>query len=113
MKNAMPAQRLVIKVGSSLVTRGGQGVDLQALNHWADQVAALRARAANAIHADAQGRHASDPERQAEGAAAGLRRHHAAHESEDGTRILPEIVLVSSGAIAERMTRLGRKKLPR
>ena len=45
MKNAMPAQRLVIKVGSSLVTRGGQGVDQQALNHWADQVAALRARA--------------------------------------------------------------------
>ena len=44
MKNAMPAQRLVIKVGSSLVTRGGQGVDQQALNHWADQVAALRAR---------------------------------------------------------------------
>ena len=38
MKNAMPAQRLVIKVGSSLVTRGGQGVDQQALNHWADQV---------------------------------------------------------------------------
>ena len=48
MKNAMPAQRLVIKVGSSLVTRGGQGVDQQALNHWADQVAALRARAAAA-----------------------------------------------------------------
>lgn len=54
MKNAMPAQRLVIKVGSSLVTRGGQGVDQQALNHWADQVAALRARAAAAAHADAQ-----------------------------------------------------------
>ena len=53
MKNAMPAQRLVIKVGSSLVTRGGQGVDQQALNHWADQVAALRARAAAAAHADA------------------------------------------------------------
>jgi len=62
MKNAMPAQRLVIKVGSSLVTRGGQGVDQQALNHWADQVAALRARAAAAPHADAPGRHARDEE---------------------------------------------------
>ena len=113
MKNAMPAQRLVIKVGSSLVTRGGQGVDQQALNHWADQVAALRARAAAAPHADAQGKHASDPEGHAEGAAAGHRRHHAAHESDDGARILPEIVLVSSGAIAEGMKRLGWKKRPR
>ena len=113
MKNAMPAQRLVIKVGSSLVTRGGQGVDQQALNHWADQVAALRARAATATHADAQGKHASDPEGNAEGAAAGHRRHHAAHESDDGARILPEIVLVSSGAIAEGMKRLGWKKRPR
>ena len=81
MKNAMPAQRLVIKVGSSLVTRGGQGVDQQALNHWADQVAALRARATAAAHADAQGEHAGGHEPHAEGAAAGHRRHHVAHES--------------------------------
>ena len=113
MKNAMPAQRLVIKVGSSLVTRGGQGVDQQALNHWADQVAALRARAATASHVDAQGKHASDPEGNAEGAAGGHRRHYAAHESDDGARILPETVLVSSGAIAEGMKRLGWKKRPR
>ena len=113
MKNAMPAQRLVIKVGSSLVTRGGQGVDQQALNHWADQVAALRARATAAAHADAQGEHAGGHEPHAEGAAAGHRRHHVAHESDDGARILPEIVLVSSGAIAEGMKRLGWKKRPR
>ena len=88
-------------------------MDQQVLNHWADQVAALRARAAAAAHADAQGEQAGAHEHHAEGAAAGRVRHHAAHESDDGTRILPEIVLVSSGAIAEGMKRLGWKKRPR
>jgi glutamate 5-kinase len=63
------AQRLVVKVGSSLVTNEGQGLDRAALARWAKQIAALRL----------QGR---------------------------------EIVLVSSGAIAEGMQRLGWKRRP-
>lgn len=63
------AQRLVVKVGSSLVTNEGQGLDREALARWAKQIAALRL----------QGR---------------------------------EIVLVSSGAIAEGMQRLGWKRRP-
>lgn len=58
------AQRWVVKVGSSLVTDGGKGIDPQAIANWAGQIAALRA----------QGR---------------------------------EVLLVSSGAIAEGMKRLG------
>jgi glutamate 5-kinase len=63
------AKRLVVKLGSSLVTNDGQGLDRDALAGWARQVAALRL----------QGR---------------------------------EIVLVSSGAIAEGMQRLGWKRRP-
>lgn len=59
----------MVKVGSSLVTNDGQGLDRGALAHWAKQIATLR-------H---QGR---------------------------------EIVLVSSGAIAEGMQRLGWKRRP-
>lgn len=58
------AQRWVIKIGSSLVTDGGKGIDPQAIARWAAQIAALRG----------QGR---------------------------------EVLLVSSGAIAEGMKRLG------
>ena len=61
------AQRLVVKVGSSLVTNEGQGLDRAALARWAQQIAALRL----------EGR---------------------------------EVVLVSSGAIAEGMQRLGSTK---
>ena len=64
------ARRLVIKVGSSLVTNQGQGLDHAALAGWAEQVAALRQRDR-------------------------------------------EVILVSSGAIAEGMQRLGWKKRPR
>jgi glutamate 5-kinase len=64
------AKRLVVKVGSGLVTNRGQGLDLDALSRWAGQVAELRHR----------GR---------------------------------EVVLVSSGAIAAGMQRLGWKKRPR
>ncbi|MCA3251693.1 MAG: glutamate 5-kinase [Rubrivivax sp.] len=61
----MPAaRRIVVKVGSSLVTDGGRGVDAEAIGNWARQLAAL-AR---------QGR---------------------------------ELLMVSSGAIAEGMKRLG------
>ena len=58
------ARRLVVKVGSSLVTDEGRGVDAEALGHWARQMASLAA----------EGR---------------------------------ELVMVSSGAIAEGMKRLG------
>ena len=64
------AKRLVVKVGSSLVTNQGQGLDHAALARWAEQIAQLRQT----------GR---------------------------------EIVLVSSGAIAEGMQRLGWKRRPR
>ena len=62
-------RRLVAKVGSALVTNNGTGLDLQAINEWARQIAALRR----------------------------------------GGR---EVVLVSSGAIACGMQRLGWTKRP-
>jgi len=64
------ARRIVIKVGSSLVTAEGLGLDHAALSRWAEQIAALTA----------QGK---------------------------------EVVLVSSGAIAEGIARLGWKKRPK
>ncbi len=63
------AKRLVVKVGSSLVTDQGRGLDLAALSRWAEQIAQLRQT----------GR---------------------------------EVVLVSSGAIAAGMQRLGWDKRP-
>ena len=63
------ARRLIVKVGSSLVTSQGQGLDRVAIAHWAAQIASLRARE-------------------------------------------KEVVLVSSGAIAEGMQRLGWSKRP-
>jgi glutamate 5-kinase len=64
------AHRIVVKVGSSLVTAEGRGLDHAALSRWAEQIAALTA----------QGK---------------------------------EVVLVSSGAIAEGIARLGWKKRPK
>jgi glutamate 5-kinase len=64
------AKRIVVKVGSSLVTADGRGLDHQALAHWAEQIARLR---------------------------------------QSGK----EVVLVSSGAIAEGMQRLRWSKRPR
>jgi glutamate 5-kinase len=64
------ARRIVVKVGSSLVTNEGRGIDGQAIGNWSRQLAAL-AR---------QGR---------------------------------EVVMVSSGAIAEGMKRLGWATRPR
>ncbi|HWH81402.1 MAG TPA: glutamate 5-kinase [Burkholderiaceae bacterium] len=58
------ARRIVVKVGSSLVTNEGRGVDAEAVGQWSRQIAALAA----------QGR---------------------------------EVLMVSSGAIAEGMKRLG------
>lgn len=63
------ARRIVVKVGSSLVTAEGRGLDHLALARWAEQIAAL---------VDAG----------------------------------KEVVLVSSGAIAEGIARLGWKKRP-
>ncbi len=62
-------KRIVVKVGSSLVTNQGAGLDFGALGNWARQIAALRKSGC-------------------------------------------EVVLVSSGAIAEGMQRLGWKKRP-
>jgi glutamate 5-kinase len=64
------ARRLVVKVGSSLVTDAGRGLDHAAIARWAAQIAALK----------------------------------------HGGR---EVLLVSSGAIAEGMQRLGWKDRPR
>jgi glutamate 5-kinase len=63
------ARRLVVKVGSALVTNNGTGLDLEAIGEWARQIAALRKRN-------------------------------------------KEVVLVSSGAIACGMQRLGWTKRP-
>lgn len=63
------ARRIVVKVGSGLVTNAGLGLDHAALTGWAEQIARLRK----------QGR---------------------------------QIVLVSSGAIAEGMQRLGWTRRP-
>ena len=62
-------KRIVVKVGSSLVTNQGEGLDIPAIRNWAQQIAALR---------------------------------------EEGHKV----ILVSSGAIAEGMQRLGWKKRP-
>jgi len=64
------ARRLVVKVGSALVTSNGNGLDLAAIAGWARQIAALRAA----------GR---------------------------------EVVLVSSGAVACGVQRLGWQRRPR
>jgi glutamate 5-kinase len=63
------ARRIVVKVGSSLVTADGRGLDHEALARWSDQIARLKAAG-------------------------------------------KEIVLVSSGAIAEGLQRLGWRRRP-
>jgi glutamate 5-kinase len=64
------AQRWVVKIGSSLLTNDGRGLDLAMMDAWVAQVASLCA----------QGR---------------------------------EVVLVSSGAVAEGMSRLGWRQRPK
>ena len=63
------ARRIVIKVGSSLVTNEGRGLDASAIAQWCQQLAALRRQGC-------------------------------------------EVIMVSSGAIAEGMKRLGWHKRP-
>jgi glutamate 5-kinase len=69
MTSIAEAKRLVVKVGSALVTNNGAGLDTAAIGEWARQIAELRARAR-------------------------------------------EVVLVSSGAIACGMQRLGKSRRP-
>jgi len=64
------ARRIVVKVGSTLVTNDGRGLDRAAIERWAAQLAALRGMG-------------------------------------------KQVVLVSSGAIAEGMQRLGWSRRPR
>jgi glutamate 5-kinase len=64
------ARRIVVKVGSSLVTNEGRGVDAEAIGNWCRQLAAL---------------------------------------AQDGR----EVVMVSSGAIAEGLKRLGWASRPK
>lgn len=63
-------KRVVVKIGSSLLTKGGQGLDQSAIKSWVGQMAGLRQ---NAI----------------------------------------DVVLVSSGSVAEGMCRLGLKVRPK
>ncbi len=63
-------KKVVVKIGSALITAGGKGLDRLAITAWAEQMAQLRA---NGV----------------------------------------DVVLVSSGSIAEGITRLGLKARPR
>ena len=63
------ARRLVIKIGSALLTNDGRGLDVPALANWVDQIAGLISEGV-------------------------------------------EVVVVSSGSVAEGMTRLGWKRRP-
>lgn len=47
--NLSQAKLIVVKVGSSLVTAEGRGIDQAALNRWATQIAELKARGCNVI----------------------------------------------------------------
>lgn len=68
-KQLAESRRWVVKIGSSLITNDGRGLDHQAIEDWADQIARLRASG-------------------------------------------KEIVLVSSGAVAEGMSRMGWQRRP-
>ncbi len=67
--NISDCQRWIIKIGSALLTNGGQGLAVEAIDAWVEQIAALR----------------------------------------QGGR---EVLLVSSGAVAEGLTRLGWTRRP-
>lgn len=76
------ARRIVVKVGSSLVTNEGRGLDEVAIEEWCRQISQLARGDASAPH------------------------------SQIKTPIQRELVLVSSGAIAEGMKRLGWTSRP-
>ncbi len=64
-----PSKKIVVKIGSALITAGGKGLDREMIANWANQMADLRKQGC-------------------------------------------EVVLVSSGSIAEGITRLGLKSRP-
>jgi glutamate 5-kinase len=68
-ENFKNAKRIVVKIGSSLLTKGGKGLDKIAIAQWVDQMAALR---------------------------------------KSGV----DVILVSSGSVAEGVWRLGLKSRP-
>ena len=68
-KTVAESHRWVIKIGSSLITNDGQGLNHQAIQSWAEQIAGLRSAG-------------------------------------------KEVLLVSSGAVAEGMARIGWKQRP-
>lgn len=68
-RNLQSCRRIVVKIGSALLTANGKGLDLNAIAHWVTQIAAL---------------------------------HTAGHE----------IILVSSGAVAEGMVRMQLSERP-
>ena len=68
-KAVADSRRWVIKIGSALITENGRGLNLQAIQSWAEQIAKLR-------------------------------------------KAGKEILLVSSGAVAEGMARIGWKQRP-
>ena len=68
-KTVADSRRWVIKIGSALITANGRGLNLQAIQSWAEQIAKLRKSG-------------------------------------------KEILLVSSGAVAEGMARIGWKQRP-
>lgn len=68
--NFAKAKRVVIKIGSSLLTKGGQGLDKAAIAAWVEQMAGLKKQGV-------------------------------------------EVILVSSGSVAEGMSRLGLKIRPK
>ena len=74
MSVVQEARRIVVKVGSSLVTNEGRGLDEAAIGEWARQLAAL------------------------------VRGHEGPPR---------ELIMVSSGAVAEGMKRLGWKTRPK
>lgn len=49
IQNLSQAKLIVVKVGSSLVTAEGKGIDQIALNRWATQIAELKSRGVNVI----------------------------------------------------------------
>ena len=69
IKYTQQSQRWIVKIGSALLTRDGEGLDYAAIADWANQITALR---------------------------------------EQGI----EVVLVSSGSVAEGMSRMGWKVRP-
>ena len=102
------AARIVVKVGSSLVTNEGKGLDLAAIDRWSAQIATIRAAGAGAASVATSAPDTPDDADADVGAGtSGPRLVQAQAQAQ-----APEIVLVSSGAVAEGMKRLGWARRP-